>query len=68
MKFKVSNGPFVKSSNSTSKMMTRLLIALIPIICLSILKNTIIVYFYTDATLLESLHPIFMIILSTIPP
>lgn len=66
MKFKVSNGPFVKSSNSTSKMMTRLLIALIPIICLSILKNTIIVYFYTDATLLESLHPIFMIIVSII--
>ena len=66
MKFKVSNGPFVKSSNSTSKMMTRLLIALIPIICLSILKNTIVVYFYTDATLLESLHPIFMIILSII--
>ena len=61
MKFKKENGPHVKSEDTTSKIMTRLLIALTPIVCFAIFKNSILVYFYTDASVLEAMHPVFMI-------
>ena len=64
MKFIKESGPHIKHHDTTSKIMTRLLIALAPIICFSIFKNTVIVYFYTDASVLKSLHPIFMILVS----
>lgn len=64
MKFFKENGPHIKSDDSTSKMMIRLLIALTPIVCFAIFKNSIIVYYYTDATILETLHPVFMILVS----
>ena len=66
MKFKKENGPHVKSEDTTSKIMTRLLIALAPIICFAIFKNSILVYFYTDATVLEAMHPVFMIFSSMV--
>ena len=44
MKFKISNGPYIKSEDTTSKIMTRLLIALMPIVRYAIFKNTILVY------------------------
>lgn len=66
MKFKKENGPHIKSADTTSKIMTRLLIALSPIICFAIFKNTIMVYFYTDASVIVALHPVFMILTAII--
>lgn len=66
MKFFKENGPHIKSDDSTSKIMIRLLIALTPIICFAIFKNSIIVYYYTDATILEAMHPVFMILVSVL--
>lgn len=60
MKFKKENGPHIKSEDTTSKIMTRLLIALAPIICFAIFKNSMLVYYYTDATVMEALRPVFM--------
>ena len=62
MKFFKENGPHIKSEDTTSKIMTRLLIALAPIICFVIFKNSMLVYYYTDATALEAFHPVLMII------
>ena len=64
MKFKKENGPHIKSDDSTSKIMTRLLIALMPIVCFSIFKNTVLVYYLTNASILEAMQPIFMIIVA----
>ena len=38
MKFISDNGPHIKSDDSTRKIMTRLLIALMPIVCFAIFK------------------------------
>lgn len=62
MKFFKENGPHIKSEDTTSKIMTRLLIALAPIICFVIFKNSMLVYYYTDATALEAFHPVLMIL------
>jgi len=64
MKFLKESGPHIKDNDTTSKIMTRLLIALAPIVCFSIFKNSIIVYFYSNASILEALHPIFIILVS----
>ena len=68
MKFFKENGPHIKSEDTTSKIMTRLLIALAPIICFVIFKNSMLVYYYTDATVLEAFHPVLMIITAIITP
>ncbi len=62
MKFIKENGPHIKSDDNSSKIMTRVLIALIPIVCYAIFKNTILVYFFTSQSFFSSLHPLFMII------
>ncbi len=64
MKFKKENGPHIKSADTTSKIMTRLLIALMPIVCYALFKNGLLVYYYTDASILKALHPLFMIVVS----
>lgn len=66
MKFKVDNGPHIKSEDNTNKIMLRFLISLMPIVCFIIFKNVFIVYTYTSARLIDTLHPIFMIIVSII--
>ena len=66
MKFIKENGPHIKSSDTTSKIMTRFLIALAPIICFAIFKNSVIVYSYTSKTLIESMHPLFMILVGAL--
>ena len=66
MKFFKENGPHIKSKDTTSKIMTRLLIALAPIICFVIFKNCMVVYYYTDASALQAFHPVLMIITSII--
>ncbi len=63
MKFKVDNGPHIKDSDNTSKIMTRLLIALIPIICFSVYKNVAILY-KMDISILKALHPLFIIVVA----
>lgn len=62
MKFIKEKGPHIKSDDATSKVMTRVLIALIPIVCYALFKNTILVYFFTSQSFFDSLHPLFMII------
>ena len=62
MKFIKESGPHIKSNDTTSKIMTRLLIALIPIISFAIFKNTILVYFFTSASFMTVIHPILMIL------
>lgn len=62
MKFLKENGPHIKSEDTTSKIMTRFLIALAPIVCFAIFKNSVLVYYYSEATIIEALHPVFMII------
>lgn len=66
MKFKVDNGPHIKSSDNTSEIMARVFIALAPIICFAIYKNTFWVYFNGAATLIEAMHPIFMVIVAVL--
>ncbi|MBR1884349.1 MAG: RnfABCDGE type electron transport complex subunit D [Clostridia bacterium] len=66
MKFIKENGPHIKSNDSTSKIMTRFLIALTPIICFAIFKNSVIVYSYASKGFIESLHPLFMIIVGAL--
>lgn len=66
MKFKVDNGPHIKSEDNTNKIMLRFLISLMPIVCFIIFKNVFIVYNYTSAKFIDTLHPIFMIIVSII--
>lgn len=65
MKFKVDNGPHIKDRDNTSKIMNRLMIALIPIICFSIYKNVSILY-KMDVSFLVVLKPIFMILIAVI--
>lgn len=64
MKFFKEKGPHIKDEDTTSKIMTRLLIALAPIVAFVIFKNSILVYYYTNASVLESIHPILMILVS----
>lgn len=48
-------GPFVRSKNSTNKMMMHLLIALIPIVIFSIYKNGYIPYSHGLISFIEIL-------------
>lgn len=63
MKFKVDNGPHIKDSDNTSKIMIRLLIALLPILCFSVYKNVAILY-KMDISILKALHPLFIIVVA----
>ncbi len=66
MKFIKESGPHIKSSETTSKIMTRFLIALAPVIVFAIFKNSIVVYFTTGVSILGALHPLFMIIVAVL--
>lgn len=61
-KFHFGLGPFIKSNNKTSKIMTNLLIALIPIIIFSFYKNGIIPYSHNKVTLLGLFYPLIFIL------
>ena len=66
MKFISDNGPHIKSDDSTRKIMTRLLIALMPIVCFAIFKNSILVYLKTNASVIDVINPILMIIVGIV--
>jgi electron transport complex protein RnfD len=64
MEFMIEKGPHIKDQDTTSKIMKRLLIALIPIIIFSIYKNGIMLYQTGSATFYQALRPLIMILLS----
>ncbi len=66
MKSKKINGPHIKDSDTTSKIMTRLLIALAPIVCFALFKNSFMAYFYSEISVFKALHPIFIILVAII--
>ena len=66
MKSKKINGPHIKDSDTTSKIMTRLLIALAPIVCFALFKNSFMAYFYSEISVFKALHPIFIILTAII--
>ena len=53
MKSKKINGPHIKDSDTTSKIMTRLLIALAPIVCFALFKNSFMAYFYSEISVFK---------------
>lgn len=64
MEFIVDHGPHIRDKDSTSKIMKRLLIALLPIIIFSIYKNGIIPYQRGYITFFETLKPLLIIIIA----
>ncbi|MBP3460977.1 MAG: RnfABCDGE type electron transport complex subunit D [Bacilli bacterium] len=61
MKFNMLKGPFIKSKNNTNKIMTNLLIALIPIILFSFYKNGILLYQNNKTDLFGMFYPLIFI-------
>lgn len=59
-------GPFIKSENNTSKIMTRLLIALMPIVLFAYIKNGIIPYVKGYTTFFGMFYPLIFILISTL--
>jgi len=59
-------GPYIKSKNTTNKMMSNLIISLIPIILFSFYKNGIIPYYHNKTNLLGMFYPIIIILITTI--
>ena len=64
MEFKVRHGNFLKSSNSTNKMMKHLVISLIPIILFAFYKNGILPYIHGYTNVYQLFKPLIMVILS----
>lgn len=65
MKFKVKDGPYIKSNNSTSKMMKNLFIALLPIILFSFYKNGIVPYLDKKTDFLGMIYPLIFIFIAS---
>lgn len=59
----MKNGPFIKSKNSTNKMMRNVLIALIPIILFGFYKNGIVPYLHDKINFIEMLYPIIFVLM-----
>lgn len=66
MKFNVLKGPFIKSKNSTHKIMRNLIISLIPIIIFSFYKNGIVPYLNNKTDLYGMFYPLIFIFVGTI--
>lgn len=58
-------GPYMKSKNSTNKMMMRLVISLIPIVLFSIYKNGILPYYHHKTNLFGLYYPLLFILIPT---
>ena len=59
----MTNGPFIKSKNKTSKMMIHVMVALLPIILFGFYKNGIIPYLHGKTDIMGMLYPLVFIIL-----
>lgn len=66
MKFNVIKGPFIKSKNSTHKMMNNLIIALIPIILFTFYKNGIVLYQNNKTSFFGMFYPLIFILIGTL--
>ena len=64
--FSVSKGPYLRSSNSTSKIMTNLFIALVPIIIFAFYKNGIVPFQNGKGDLFTLFYPLIFIFVSTL--
>lgn len=64
MNFVVDNGPHIKDQDSTSKIMKRVFIALLPIVLFSFYKNGLIPYTKGYVNLYVAFRPLLIIILS----
>ena len=62
MKFGFDNGPHLRDSDNTSKIMKRLFVALLPIILFSIYKNGILPYMEGYTNFFGAIKPFFMIL------
>ncbi|MBR1376770.1 MAG: RnfABCDGE type electron transport complex subunit D [Bacilli bacterium] len=63
MEIETKLGPFMKSDDSTSKIMKRLLIALLPIILFSVYKNGVLLYIKGYTNFFGIFYPLIFIIL-----
>lgn len=66
MKFNIIKGPFIKSKNSTHKMMNNLIIALIPIILFTFYKNGIVLYQNNKTSFFGMFYPLIFILIGTL--
>ncbi len=57
-------GTFQKSDENTNNIMKNLILALIPLIIFSFLKNGLVPYLNQDATFIQMLRPIFIILIA----
>lgn len=64
--FHKKNGPFLKSNNTSRKIMTNLLISLLPIILFAIYKNGIIPYINKEEDLFGLFYPLIFILIPVI--
>ncbi len=62
--FDVREGTYIKSNNSTSKMMNNFIISLIPIIIFSFIKNGLYPYMKTGMNFIDLIRPLLMLLLS----
>ncbi len=66
MEFKNKDGNYLKSSNSTNKMMLNLIISLVPIILYAFYKNGILPYIKGYGNFFTMLKPLLMVIIPSI--
>ncbi len=64
MNWIVDKGPHIKDKDNTSAIMIRFLIPLVVIFCFGIFKNTIVVYYKENASIIEILNPVLMVIVA----
>lgn len=64
--FNVREGTYIKSNNSTSKMMNNLLISLIPLVIFAFIKNGLYPYLKSNINFIELIRPLLMIIISVL--
>lgn len=60
------NGPFIHTKNTSFKIMKNILIALIPLILFAIYKNGIVLFFKGNASFLDSIYPLFLILICSL--
>ena len=60
------NGPYIKGKNSTNKIMSHLIISLLPIILFSFYKNGIIPFIYNKTNIFGMLYPLIFILIGTL--
>lgn len=61
MKFNIFKGPFIRSNNSSKKMMMNLFISLVPIILFAFYKNGILLYQKGYISFIEMFYPLLFI-------